>query len=117
MKTQEPILDNKTSDSNSDLQLQSFKSAYVIPSSVKCFISSDEIARVGKIYDLADFLEDGSVDFRKVRLLRAYLTYENGGYTIVFVLLHIKEKKIITRSQQLDNDISDFVIMDTSVFS
>ncbi|MFO7827861.1 MAG: hypothetical protein R6V23_04520 [Bacteroidales bacterium] len=116
MKTQQPISDNNLSIKPA-LELQSFKSAYVILKSCECFISSEEIARTGKIYDLADFLKDGSINFRKVRFLRAYLTYVNGGYTLIFVLLHIKARKIIKRSQRIDNDVCDFVIMDTTVFS
>lgn len=112
MKKQQPIQDNKTNNKLEEIELQSFKSAYVIPSSLKCFISSEEIARVGKVFDLVDFSNDGGIKYRRISFLRAYLN----GYTLIFVLLDIKARKILNRSQRIDNDVCDFVIMDTDVF-
>ena len=95
--------------------MQSLKSAFIIPSSFPCLISTEEILKIGTLFDLVDFGDaTGEIYFRKVRFLNAYLK----GYKLTIVLLDLKTGKMIKRKHRLNNESlpCDWVLMDTDVF-
>jgi len=111
MTNQEPI--NSNQNASTPNELQSFKSAFIIPNSYKCIICRDNILNVGEKYDLINFLDKGEINVKRVTFLNAYLRSDR----LTIVALDLKKGKLITRNNRIDIELPcDWVLIDTDVF-
>lgn len=102
-------------DNISDNQLQSFKSAFVVPIGFPCINCKENILNVGDLYDLIDFLDNGEIFVRTVRFLNAYLQ----GYKLTIVVLDLNAGELVTRYHRMNIQTlpCSWLLMDSNVFN
>ena len=94
-------------------ELQSFKSAFIIPYSYNCVNTIDNILVVNDTYHLVDFgSKPNEIQLTIVIFLNAFLRDNN---KLELVLLDIKQDKLLTRTD--NGGICDWIIMETDVFN